>query len=259
MCIAYFQLGHPEWPLFIAANRDEFHERPARPVAPWKRHPHVLAGVDLTAGGTWLGVTRQGRFGLLTNYRELGVTRIGAPSRGALVSNWLTEPAPLDGYVEALKDQMADYNGFNLVVGDLSGAYYLGNRLPDPQPQYLKAGQYTVSNALLDTVWPKTQRLRMAFKHYVPGLNNQALKQAFDILKDSTPAPDAQLPRTGLPLEQERQLSSPFIMGEEYGTRCSTVVAIHASGKAMMSEISYDPQGVQVQRHDWPFEVSQSN
>ncbi|HLR12776.1 MAG TPA: NRDE family protein [Burkholderiaceae bacterium] len=255
MCIAYFQLGHPEWPLFIAANRDEFHQRPARPVAPWADHPDVLAGIDLTGGGTWLGVTRQGRFGLLTNYREPGVQQDNAPSRGELVSRWLTESAPLDEFVMALSQRASEYNGFNLVIGDLSQACYLGNRHPDPQPQYLKAGQYLVSNALLETVWPKTEKLRTAFENYIPAFTNQALQQAFDVLKDTTPAADETLPGTGLPLALERQLSSPFIMGTEYGTRCSTIIAVHASGKALVSEISYGPQGVRTQRHDWPFEL----
>lgn len=255
MCIAYFRLGHPEWPLFIAANRDEFHQRPARPVAPWGSHPDVFAGQDLTAGGTWLGVTRKGRFGLLTNYREPGVNIDHAPSRGELVSNWLTGSEPLDEFVTALAKKTSDYNGFNLVVGDLSQACYLSNRHPDPRPQPLHAGDYVVSNALLETAWPKTQRLKTNLASHHPDFMNQALPQAFAVLKDTAQADDSALPKTGLPLKLERQLSSPFIMGDEYGTRCSTVIAVHASGKALISEISYHPQGQESQRHDWPFEI----
>lgn len=257
MCIAYLALNdHPDWPLLIAANRDEYHARPARPIGPWAGNPDVIAGIDLKAGGTWLGVTRQGRFGLLTNYREPGHHSSGAPSRGELVSAWLTSANDLPTYIRELSGQADAYNGFNLIVGDLNAACYLGNRTPDPAPQMLGPGRYVVSNHLLDTPWPKAERLRQAFAQINMDSLTRSLRTVFATLKDTTPADDDSLPDTGIDRELERLLSSPFIISADYGTRCSSVIAVHRSGRALFSEISYDPSGREVQRHDWPFRIN---
>ena len=255
MCIAYFALGDTNWPLFIAANRDERHDRPALAAAPWATHPDIIAGIDLSAGGTWLGITRHGRFGLLTNYREPGVQVAGAPSRGELVSQWLTGSAGLDTHASAVAERAAQYNGFNLIIGDLTAAYYVSNRHEPIQAKKIPAGPHVVSNHLLDTPWPKTQRLLEAFETYTPDTNEAALQQAFAILKNTDKAPDTALPSTGVGLEMERLLSSPFIISPAYGTRCSTIIAVHASGQALLSETSYNAEGNIVQRHDWPFAI----
>lgn len=256
MCIAYLSLGiHPQWPVFIAANRDEFHARPALAVAPWKQTPAVFAGIDLKAGGTWLGVTRQGRFGLLTNYREPGLRPRQAPSRGALVSDYLCADQAAAAYADAIGTHARRYEGFNLIVGDRHGAWYVGNRTPADGPQALPSGTYVLSNHLLDTPWPKAERLRQALDTFDLDVLPQNLGAVFGILKDTTPADDDTLPRTGLDLARERLLSSPFIIGSEYGTRCSTVIAIRADGRAWISETSYDAAGEITQRHDWPFNL----
>lgn len=257
MCIAYLALNsHPDWPLLIAANRDEFHRRPSRAAAPWATHPDIIAGIDLEAGGTWLGVTRQGRFALLTNYREMGRHITQAPSRGDLVSDYLkTSIAPV-AYANQVNQNGDAYNGFNLIVGDLTTASYVSNRTPERQPQKLTAGRYVVSNHLLDTPWPKAERLRQAFEQLDMDSLTRSVKRVFTTLKDTTPADDSYLPDTGISLEFERLLSSPFIISDDYGTRCSTVIVMHKSGRALLSEISFDEKGMETQRHDWPFFIT---
>jgi len=256
MCVAYMAIqANPDWPLFIAANRDEFHQRAALPAAPWPGHPRVIAGIDCAGRGTWLGVTLQGRFGLLTNYRDPSHVKPTAPSRGKLLADYLTgdmEPGP---YARHIADTGAIYNGFNLVVGNLRHTYYVGNRSPTPAPQALTPGRYVLSNHLLDTPWPKVQRLRSALDHFDLDQMDMTLDPLFEILKDGTQAQEHVLPDTGLSRERERLLSSPFIISPDYGTRCSTIVAIHASGRALLSEISYDPAGTATERHDWPFHL----
>lgn len=253
MCIAYLALGaHPDWPLFIAANRDEFHARPTTAAAPWPTQPDLLAGIDNLAGGTWLGVTHQGRFGLLTNFRDMAHDPQAA-SRGMLVAEYLQGQTAPEAYARTVSEQGHHYNGFNLIVGDLQRAFYVSNRNENGQAVQLAPGRYVLSNHLLNTVWPKTQRLKERLDSYPLDDIPKSLNPIFDILKDQTVAQDDALPSTGLSLDRERLLSSPFIISPEYGTRCSTVVAIDATGRGFFSEISFDPQGHPVERHDWPF------
>lgn len=260
MCIAYLALGaHPDWPLLIAANRDEFHDRPSRPAAPWPSQPSIIAGVDIQAGGTWLGMRRNGRYALVTNYRDPAGMIEAAPSRGALVSDYLASDEPPYAYMERIRAAAGSYNGFNLIAGDMNQGFYLGNRDPAIQVRALAAGRYVLSNHLLDTPWPKAQRLRAALDAFPMETLGRSLAPVFGILRDGTPAQDRDLPRTGIPLERERLLSSPFIASPRYGTRCSTVIAVHAEGHAILSEISYDPQGLAVERHDWPFALETNN
>ncbi|NYT61135.1 NRDE family protein [Alcaligenaceae bacterium] len=254
MCIAYLALdAHPDWPLFIAANRDEFHSRPTRAAAPWPDHPDVIAGIDCLAHGTWLGITRQGRFALLTNYRDPSALITNAPSRGELTSQFLTGHESVNTYANRIHAVADAYNGFNLIVGKLAQACYVGNRTEHGAPQSLASGRYIISNHLLDTPWPKAERLRQALDQYPLEALEQSLTPVFNILKDNTQAHDCALPSTGLSLERERLLSSPFIISPNYGTRCSTIIAVHASGRAMLSESSYDASGTLTERHDWPF------
>ncbi len=256
MCIAYLAIGaHPDWPLFIAANRDEFHARPTTVAGPWPAHPELLAGIDQMAGGTWLGVTRQGRFGLLTNYRDMAY-KPQAASRGALVADYLKADVPPGEYAGQVARQGGRYNGFNLIVGDLEQSCYASNRHGDGQALTLEPGRHVLSNHLLNTAWPKTQRLKERLDEYPMQELAKTLNPVFEILKDTTPAEDNALPSTGLSLERERLLSSPFIISPEYGTRCSTVVAINRDGRGFFSEITYDPQGIPTERHDWPFSLA---
>lgn len=254
MCIAYLAIrSDTEWPLFIAANRDEFHSRPCIAAAPWPDRPDILGGIDCLGAGTWLGITRQGRYALLTNYRDPGHLIPDAPSRGELVSRYLRGAEAPASYAWAIHASGADYNGFNLIVGDVHEAYYVGNRTGDAGPRALTAGRYILSNHLLDTPWPKAQRLRHGLDTLRPAQLGRSLTPVFELLKDNTPADDHVLPRTGLSIDRERLLSSPFIVSPDYGTRCSTVITVHASGRALLSEVSYDETGRSTERHDWPF------
>jgi len=255
MCIAYLAIGaHPDWPLFIAANRDEFHARSTTSAAFWPTHPDVLAGIDNVAGGTWLGVTRQGRFGLLTNFRDMAYDPKAA-SRGALVADYLTGWTPAGDYAHHVASNGDAFNGFNLIIGNLDEAFYVGNRRETREAVPLDAGRYVLSNHLLNTAWPKTQRLKERLDDFPLERLAITLNPIFEILKDQTIADDDLLPSTGLSLERERLLSSPFIISPEYGTRCSTVIAVNRDGRGFFSEITYDRQGMAVERHDWPFSV----
>ncbi|TEA71866.1 NRDE family protein [Allopusillimonas ginsengisoli] len=254
MCIAYLAISaHPRWPLFIAANRDEFHARPCLAAAPWPDRPDIISGIDTLAGGTWLGVTKQGRYALITNYRDLSTVIPDAPSRGALVSNYLAGAQAPQEYAGHVQAQGHAYNGFNLIVGDHRQAWYVGNRSGQDSPTQLAPGRYVLSNHLLDTPWPKSQRLRRALDTLSFDGLNQSLTPVFRALRDTTVAEDQALPATGLALERERLLSSPFIVSDTYGTRCSTVIALQAEGPSLLSETSYNAQGHQTERHDWPF------
>lgn len=258
MCIAYLALqAHADWPLFIAANRDEFHARPTRAAAPWADHPDVIAGIDDMAGGTWLGVTRQGRFAVLTNYRDLRLPGPTNPvSRGELVKNFLTGQDNAIDYATLAAAQGDRYAGFNLIVGDSQHAGYVANQSAEPRKaRVLTPGRYVVSNHLLDTAWPKTERLREVLNHFPVEYLERSVNRVFELLKDNTQAPDHELPETGLPLAKERLLSSPFIVSPDYGTRCSSVIAIHKSGRALFSELTYGRDGQPLERHDWPWQL----
>ncbi|HEY0297401.1 MAG TPA: NRDE family protein [Bordetella sp.] len=243
MCLAVLALRCiPGVPVLVAANRDEFHARPTAPAARWPGEPAVYAGRDLQAGGTWMGATAGGRYALVTNYREPGRHRPDAPSRGALVEAWLHGGQTAAGYMAQLHAAGERYNGFNLIVGDAGGAWYYGNR--GGAPRELPAGIHGLSNHLLDTPWPKLVRTRRAFERLIgsePRL--PATDALYAMLDDRVPAADDALPDTGLPRDRERLLSSPFIVSPDYGTRVSTVLALHADGRGALHERRFDPQG----------------
>ncbi|CAM5181822.1 putative protein with NRDE domain OS=Castellaniella defragrans OX=75697 GN=HNR28_002854 PE=4 SV=1 [Castellaniella defragrans] len=252
MCIAYLSIGHPQWPLLIAANRDEFHARASAQAGPWPGRPDVIAGRDLVAGGTWLGWTRQGRFGFLTNYREPGHPPPDhAPSRGALVRDFLLGGETAQAYADTLMRHAGDWAGFNLVVGDRDGTWYLSNRDPDGSVHRLTAGSHVLSNHLLDTPWPKTERLRENLGGLPAAQWALEPDAVFALLRDTTPAGQDELPATGLSPELEHLLSSPFIVSPEYGTRCSTVIAVSHDGHALFCEQTYGSDGRPRERHDW--------
>jgi uncharacterized protein with NRDE domain len=232
MCLAAFALNaHPRFPLVIAANRDEFFARPAAPMAWWSDPPDILAGRDLGAGGTWFGLTRGGRLALLTNVREPALQRADAPSRGALVVDWLTSADDAEAFTARLAP---GYNGFNLITADLqcSTWHWISNRTP--APQRLADGIHGLSNAALDTPWPKTQGLKAALADALDSASggDQLAGALLAALADDTPAPDDQLPHTGVGLVRERLLSPRFVRVPDlarptlavYGTRCSTVL-----------------------------------
>lgn len=244
MCLAVLALQHvPGMPVLIAANRDEFHARPTETIHAWPGQPTIYAGRDLQAGGSWMGTTAAGRYALVTNYREVGAQRADAISRGELVEAYLRGTESAAQYAARVHAAGARYNGFNLIVGDLHTAWYCSNR-DAGSPRRLAPGVHAVSNHLLDTPWPKLVRLKAAFAAVLEqgrGPFAARIPALYAALDDRTPAPDADLPRTGIPLERERLLSSPFIVSPDYGTRSSTLLAWHADGQGELHERSFAP------------------
>lgn len=242
MCLIAFAVdAHPAWRLVVAANRDEFHGRPAAPADWWADAPDVLAGRDLREGGTWMGVTRAGRFAAVTNYRDPGLAQIAdAPSRGALVADFLRGPVEAEAYADALAERAARYNGFNLLVGDDAGLFYVSNRAPGVRR--LQPGVYGLSNALLDTPWPKTLRAKAALAETLRSSRGDGWESGlWEMLADRVAAVDDALPDTGVGLDRERLLSSPFIAGDVYGTRASTVLTLSRDGEVRFVERSVTP------------------
>jgi uncharacterized protein with NRDE domain len=237
MCLIVFAWQTvPGLPLLAAANRDEFYARPALAADWWPDHPQVYAGRDLQAGGTWLGISREGRFAALTNIRAPQYIGREAPSRGALVSNFLTGSDRPADYVAALAGDAAHFNGFNLLVGDKDELVWYTNGDTDDarNGKPLAPGIYGLSNAMLDTSWPKVVRTKAQLCSLV--CQGAPAEAYFDMLTDSTPAGDCRLPKTGMPIEWERLLSPVFIASPAYGTRCSTLVELRSDGSARLTE-----------------------
>jgi len=241
MCLIVFALRpNHRFPLVVAANRDEFYAREALALAPWPDAPWIVAGRDLQAGGTWLGVTQSGRFAALTNIRDKNRSQ-GKRSRGELVANFLRgKQSPAD-YLAQVACHLDDYAGFNLLAGDLDQLHYLNSR--EGQPQKLQAGIYGLSNAALDTPWPKLKRCRAALAAALEQDEPQS-EALFLLLANRQQAADKELPDTGLTLDFERLLSSPFIASRDYGTRASTVLLRRADGSIWLGERRFGEQGV---------------
>lgn len=235
--------SHPRYRLVVAGNRDEFHERPAAPLGWWSDAPDILAGRDLRAGGTWLGLARSGRFGLVTNFREATAAAPSAPSRGQLVPEFLRGAPAARQYVAELRATARTYAGFNLLLGDAAELHYASN-VGDEGPRALTPGIYGLSNHRLDEPWPKLVRTRERFAAALAG-PAPAPAELFDLLADGTPAPDAAAPDAGLPRDLQRALSAPFVRHDRYGTRCSTVVLVAQDGGTVVLERRFDAAGVQ--------------
>jgi len=242
MCLLVVGLGaHPRYRLVVAANRDEFHERPAAPLARWDR-PDILAGRDLRAGGAWLALDRARRFGVVTNFRDMQPPIPGSPSRGALIPAFLAQTGTAAAFLEALAPAAAAYSGFNLLLYDAQGLHYASNRA-SPFARALSPGIYGLSNHLLDTPWPKLVRVRRAFTDWLAAASPSE-EGLLAILADRTaspPGPDGQL--AGLGPEWQRALSAPFVLHPQYGTRCSTIVLLEPSGACSVWERRFDDRG----------------
>lgn len=239
MCLIVFAYDcHPEYRFILAANRDEFYRRPTAAAAFWPDCPDVLAGRDLEAGGTWLGITRSGRFAALTNYRDPATHMDGNRSRGQLVQAYLCGRSSPAEYLAGVRESGHLYNGFNLLVGDAGGLWYYSNRGGDAQP--VAAGIHGLSNHLLNTPWPKVARAKAGLAVCLTA--GIAAEPLFALLGDRTAAADDELPATGVGLAWERLLSPVYIASPDYGTRSSTVLTIDRRGQAAFHERSW-PDG----------------
>ncbi len=239
MCLILFGLNaHPEVPLIVAANRDEFYERPTAPAHVWPEAPHVLAGRDEKAGGTWMGVTRSGHWAAITNYRDPEAEhKDEAPSRGDLVADYLKQQPDPQAYIEQVASSSERYNGFNLLVGTPAGAYYFSNR--DGSIRTLRAGIYGLSNHLLDSAWPKVERGKKTLARHLER-DAPAPGPLLDLLYDTEQPVDEKLPDTGIGLAGERLLSPMFIESETYGTRASTVLMIRRDATITFAERTFN-------------------
>ncbi len=237
MCLIVFAWQViPGSSLIAAANRDEFYARPTAPANWWEDRPDIYAGRDLQDGGTWIGITRGGRFAAITNVRAPAERRTDAPTRGTLVSDFLGSKKTAAEYIADISGDAAKYNGFNLLVGDGKELIWYSNKNQEDarNGQPLSPGIYGLSNASLDGCWPKVVRTKAQFA----SLLCQGAPDAcfFDMLSDTTRAGDCRLPSTGIDIELERVLSAVFIESPDYGTRASTLVRIRANGSAMLHE-----------------------
>jgi uncharacterized protein with NRDE domain len=241
MClIAFAWEAHPRWRLLLAGNRDEMHARPSAALARWDDLP-IIGGRDLQAGGTWLGVTDAGRCCVVTNVRDPSDPQLGV-SRGMLATDYLTGAADAATHATQLLASAAAFRPFNLLTFDGRDGFYLGNR-PQPRAQAITPGVHGLSNADFNTPWPKTRNLMQRVRQWIDEDGDDGFDPLFEALADERPAPDAELPQTGVGLERERLLSAAFIRGEHYGTRASTVVAIDRHGAGVIVERRYGPNG----------------
>lgn len=240
MCLVALAIGRSErFPVVIAANRDEFHARPAAPLGWWPTEPPILAGRDLEAGGTWMGLTASGRFGFVTNVRGMKGVTPAAPSRGEIVPQWLTGSEGFDTFWP--RTLAAGHNGFNLVVADFAhGECFWASNCGDA-PVRLGDGIHAVSNHLLDTPWPKLVALKARLQAAVESTDGiEALaEELFAALADRGRVPDDRLPSTGIPPDRERGLSSAFVDMPEigYGTRCSTLLVCERLGAGRITHV----------------------
>ena len=235
----------PGYSLIVAANRDEYHARRTAPAAFWPQAPEIFGGRDLEEGGSWMAVTRAGRFSALTNHRDQAPPNSQARSRGHLVADYLKGGQLPQDYLGALAPARAQYNGFNLLAGDADSLGYAGNH--DALAQRLAPGFHALSNARLNTPWPKTTGLVSDLGSIVGARpdEDRMFEQLFTALAETDTPHDAQLPATGAGLERERMLAARKIVAAGYGTRSSSVLAMRAGASIRFDEISFDQQGRQ--------------
>jgi uncharacterized protein with NRDE domain len=232
---------HPVYRMVLAANRDEYYNRPTAPLAFHDDSPEILGGRDLMHHGMWLGVTRGGRIAAITNYRDPEVNILNAPSRGFLVRDFLADDSSPEDYLNRVQSGKDRYNGYNLLVGDRTALFYYSNR--GDRIQKLTSGMYGLSNRLLDTPWPKITKGKTGLENLLNGQGNINPEDIFKLLMDGSYPPDHLLPDTGVGLEWERTLSPLFITSEFYGTRSSSIIFIERGGEITFMERTFIPEG----------------
>jgi uncharacterized protein with NRDE domain len=255
MCLILIALdSHPDYALIVAANRDEFYDRPSAVAGFWADAPWILGGRDLKAGGTWLGVDRRGRFAAVTNYRQ-GQREAAAPrSRGHLVSDFLTSGIDPRAHMDRVQRDAALYNGFNLIAGHARELFYFSNR--EDRARALGPGVYGLSNHLLDTAWPKVTSSKNALNALLTADPGELIPNLLALLSDRRQAADHLLPRTGVSEDWERLLSSAFITSSNYGTRSSTVVLARRDGHVVLVERNFGAGGVPAEQVRYEFELA---
>ena len=255
MCLIFFaNEANSRYRLVLAANRDEFYSRPTAPAGFWEEAPNILAGRDLKSGGSWMGVTRSGKIAAVTNFRGSGKVWEDAPSRGNLVSDFLMSGESPSAFIDKLRTRARNYNGFNLLLGSAESLWWYSNQY-DERPYRIIPGIHGLSNHLLDTPWAKVERGKRALEDLLVGEREITPEQVFPILEDRSPAADDELPDTGVGLELERVLSTPFIRSQDYGTRSSTVLLIERTGNLTFVERSFNPKGESQKETRYEFRI----
>ncbi|MBW1997015.1 MAG: NRDE family protein [Deltaproteobacteria bacterium] len=260
MCLLVFALrSHSCYDLVLAANRDEYYDRPAEPASWWPDAPHLLSGRDLKGGGTWLGITKGGLLGAITNYRDPKSSKVGARSRGLIVREFLLGGHDPESYLEWLKPRAGSYNGFNLLIGIRDRVFWYSNVEADYFE--LEPGIYGLSNSLLDTPWPKVDRAKQLLAGLLENCREIPEQKLFEILADRAIPDDRDLPDTGVGLERERILSPIFIRSPGYGTRCSTVILIDREGRTTFVEKTFEPatRGSESRKYEFQIEGRHAN
>ncbi|MGR9090259.1 MAG: NRDE family protein [Gammaproteobacteria bacterium] len=253
MCLLLVALDtHPDYELVVAANRDEFHERPADPADFWDDQRDILGGRDRQGMGTWLAVNRRGAFAAITNVRMPGEA-VGSRSRGLIISDFLSSSFPPSRFVENLAPAGRTYSGFNIIASRSKDLAWYSNFVDERRT--LGAGVYGLSNHLLDTPWPKVRRLKHAFDKLDAMPETELVSALFDALASEQAAPDPELPATGLDLAYERILSPIFINGDHYGTRCSTVILIDRHRQLTFIERRFGPHKTFLDERTFRFEI----
>lgn len=239
MCLINFHFkDHPTYKLIVVANRDEVYDRPTAPAHIWEDKPMILAGRDLLQKGTWLGVTKNGRFAALTNFRNPSDTNEYPTSRGDIVTDFLVSNDSPQDFLSDLAINRDQYAGFNIIVGDSEQLYYYNNN--ENQIKSISPGTHSLSNQFLNSSWPKVTKGRKKLHNYVQNKEAVQVEDLFTIISDAEKAPDHELPSTGIPIELERKLSPLFIKTDNYGTRSSTIVTIDHDYNLQFTERTYD-------------------
>jgi len=255
MCLINFQFQeHPNYKLIVAANRDEFYNRPTAPAHFWEDNPTILAGRDLLQMGTWLGITQNGRFAALTNYRDPAHMTNDKTSRGEIISNYLAGNESPEDYLASLNVKKEEYNGFNLIIGTPDQLLYYNNIEGDIVD--ISSGTHGLSNHFLNTPWPKVTNGKKNLHDYVMNQEIVQPNELFEILSNAEIAEDLSLPNTGIDIELERQLSPLFISTKGYGTRCSTVVLVDKENNVTFVERTYE-NGEFKDENQFTFTISQ--
>ena len=251
MCILFFAIKqHPQYPVIICANRDEFHQRPTQPMHWWSKNDllagDVLAGKDLQAGGTWLGLNKQGRFSALTNFRQPDLIDKNKQSRGELVLQALAQQD--DTMTKKLVESSGDYNGFNLVFGQLDNLMCFDS--VSQKQQELASGFHSLCNGALDDIWPK---MALGQANLADAIKDHSLdiEQLFTLMKSVQQAKIEHLPKTGVPLNWEQLLSSIFIISPEYGTRTTNIITLDNDNNIAIYDQSYNEKGECVNKQNF--------
>jgi uncharacterized protein with NRDE domain len=245
--------SHPRYPLILAANRDEFYDRPSQAASFWEERPDLLAGRDLKGGGTWLGITREGRIAAITNFRDLSAMKVNAPSRGLLVGDYLLGNDDPEAYLRDLRDRAESYSGFNIVVGSVDKLWYFSNM--DSAILKIPEGLHGMCNNFINTPWPKVERAKASLGSIISEHEEPPCEAIFDVLADRSRPDDSMLPDTGVGLEWERILSPIFVETEGYGTRSSTIIMVRRDGGTTFVERVFDGKAGGCEEKSFDFEI----